>query len=223
MTGKNLIQSNFLKTRQKAFVEKTERVVTALYLVSSFITDKEPLKWQIREKALETFSYAQKGFKNSTLDNIESIINLVSLANRSALISPMNSELLDKGLRMLTSDISQTETLDDNFFEVRKQIDVSSHLEEVEKYKKDITRGKDIAPIYKGQTKVPKKTFNRKDKRRDKVVEALKRKRDSSIKDIARQVKGCSEKTIQREVNSLIAEGVVTKKGERRWSVYSLG
>jgi hypothetical protein len=42
----------------------------------------------------------------------------------------------------------------------------------------------------------------------------------SSIKDISRAVKGCSEKTIQRELALLIEQGLVEKRGERRWSLY---
>lgn len=42
----------------------------------------------------------------------------------------------------------------------------------------------------------------------------------SSIKDIAKAIKDCSEKTIQRELNALIAKGVVVREGEKRWSVY---
>ncbi|MGC9602281.1 MAG: hypothetical protein ABSE76_00850 [Minisyncoccia bacterium] len=42
----------------------------------------------------------------------------------------------------------------------------------------------------------------------------------SSIKDISRAVKGCSEKTIQRELALLIERGLIEKRGERRWSVY---
>ena len=41
-----------------------------------------------------------------------------------------------------------------------------------------------------------------------------------SIKDISKVVKNCSEKTIQRELNTLISRGLVRKEGERRWSVY---
>ena len=42
----------------------------------------------------------------------------------------------------------------------------------------------------------------------------------SSIKEISRAVKGCSEKTIQRELALLIERGLIEKRGERRWSVY---
>ena len=41
-----------------------------------------------------------------------------------------------------------------------------------------------------------------------------------SIKDISKVIRNCSEKTIQRELNSLIRQGLVRKEGQRRWSVY---
>ena len=42
------------------------------------------------------------------------------------------------------------------------------------------------------------------------------------IKDLTPVIKGCSEKTIQRELATLVDKGIVNKEGERRWSVYSM-
>lgn len=52
------------------------------------------------------------------------------------------------------------------------------------------------------------------------ILELVRKKKSVSIKDIAREIKGCSEKTIQRELNVLIEQGLVRREGERRWSVY---
>lgn len=41
-----------------------------------------------------------------------------------------------------------------------------------------------------------------------------------SIKDICMAITDCSEKTVQRELNALIGEGLIKREGERRWSVY---
>lgn len=43
-----------------------------------------------------------------------------------------------------------------------------------------------------------------------------------SIKDISDNIKDCSEKTIQRELNSMIENGLIKREGKRRWSQYSL-
>lgn len=53
-----------------------------------------------------------------------------------------------------------------------------------------------------------------------KVLDFVKKNKGVSIKDISAVVRGCSEKTIQRELASLITQGLVRKVGERRWSQY---
>jgi DNA-binding transcriptional ArsR family regulator len=56
--------------------------------------------------------------------------------------------------------------------------------------------------------------------RKSLILDLVKKNKGISIKEIAAVVKGCSEKTIQRELSSLIEEGLVERQGERRWSVY---
>ena len=52
------------------------------------------------------------------------------------------------------------------------------------------------------------------------ILELVRKKKSLSIKEIAAVIKGCSEKTIQRELALLIGQGLVRKVGERRWSLY---
>lgn len=58
--------------------------------------------------------------------------------------------------------------------------------------------------------------------RRTRVLNLLKEKGHASIKDISDSITDCSEKTIQRELISLIKDNLVVREGERRWSVYKL-
>jgi hypothetical protein len=59
------------------------------------------------------------------------------------------------------------------------------------------------------------------DNKRTSIVLGFVRKHaGSSIKDISKVIKDCSEKTIQRELSLLIEQGFIEKRGERRWSVY---
>ena len=53
-------------------------------------------------------------------------------------------------------------------------------------------------------------------------MSVIKNKENVSIKDISTLIRDVSEKTIQRELISLIDAGVVLRHGERRWSTYSL-
>ncbi len=58
--------------------------------------------------------------------------------------------------------------------------------------------------------------------RRERILSIIKDKGQASIKDVSTVITDCSEKTIQRELMSLISEGQIKKDGERRWSRYSL-
>lgn len=60
------------------------------------------------------------------------------------------------------------------------------------------------------------------DDRRKIVLALIKQKPALTVKDIARSIPHVSEKTIQRELFSMVSEGTLIKRGERRWSTYSL-
>lgn len=76
----------------------------------------------------------------------------------------------------------------------------------------------------------PKKTVEQTDtsvaqsalSRRSRILSVLKDKGQASIKDIAEIIADCSEKTIQRELQSLIKDGTIVREGDRRWSRYSI-
>jgi hypothetical protein len=54
------------------------------------------------------------------------------------------------------------------------------------------------------------------------ILSTIRSKGESSIKDLTDVIKGCSEKTIQRELISLVGSGDLFKTGERRWSRYTI-
>ena len=62
----------------------------------------------------------------------------------------------------------------------------------------------------------------RKVSRRDQILNLFVKGVDVSIKDVATRIKGCSEKTIQRELNALVYDNKIVRIGEKRWSRYML-
>ncbi len=58
--------------------------------------------------------------------------------------------------------------------------------------------------------------------RAERIKTVLEAKPQATIKDISEIITDVSEKTIQRELNSLIEKGQVHREGERRWSKYSV-
>lgn len=63
---------------------------------------------------------------------------------------------------------------------------------------------------------------NDRDDRRKIILALIKQKPSLTVKDIAKSIPHVSEKTIQRELLAMVAEGILAKRGERRWSTYSL-
>ena len=58
--------------------------------------------------------------------------------------------------------------------------------------------------------------------RRTRIRTIIEAKGEATIKDISEIITDCSEKTIQREINAMIADGQIQRHGERRWSKYTL-
>lgn len=58
--------------------------------------------------------------------------------------------------------------------------------------------------------------------RAERIKTVLEAKPQATVKDVAEIITDVSEKTIQRELNSLIEKGQVIREGERRWSKYSV-
>lgn len=58
--------------------------------------------------------------------------------------------------------------------------------------------------------------------RKNKIIKLIKEKKEVMIKDISRLITDCSEKTIQRELSSLVEQGILNKIGKKRWSRYTL-
>jgi hypothetical protein len=56
--------------------------------------------------------------------------------------------------------------------------------------------------------------------RRGVILHFVLQNKGVSIKEICAVVPDCSEKTVQRELGALIAEGLIKREGERRWSIY---
>ena len=63
---------------------------------------------------------------------------------------------------------------------------------------------------------------NQGSKRKQAIIKFIKDKKQVMVKDISFFIKDYSEKTIQRDLISLVKAGVLKKEGERRWSRYMI-
>jgi hypothetical protein len=79
-----------------------------------------------------------------------------------------------------------------------------------------------VAPVKTEGVKTTEGSMPGAASRRERVIEVLRDNPNATIKDITSVVTECSEKTIQRELISMIKDNIVVREGERRWSKYTL-
>lgn len=213
-------------------LKKTEKIVSAIYLITSLIKDNEPMKWELREgsmsllSVLMTLNGVEAVDKNRLLQSFflssVQLISYLNISRTSGLISSMNSKLIIDEIHMLVEYIKQQTLssvhsagfiLSDSFFAT----DMPAQSAKKEGLNHTLNASHD--KLAKNKAIIIK---DKKDTRKNHIIELLKKSSNLTIKDFVRVIKDCSEKTIQRELIDLVKTGVVKKEGERRWSTYSL-
>lgn len=253
------LQSNFdiysFFKRDSDFVflcKKTEKISSALYLLTNLMPDSEPIKWNLRNLSLKLLSYVvslKNGLGNDKEQygekirscNLE-ITSLLEVAMYGNLLSGMNVSIVKRELFALLSHIEKprpfkknhTPFIEDTFFNISSE--ESSPLGDKTQIRTDVSSSrtnfpqsiKDNFSHLSGVGKIPAhlKEFGpiavKKNQRKSIIIGLIKRKKQIMIKDVAGALGNWSEKTIQRELSALVQEGVLKRVGERRWSKYSL-
>lgn len=94
---------------------------------------------------------------------------------------------------------------------------------EIEKIEKDNFTAKSfVGKSEVKQTVKPRKSENRKQNRREQILSLFTKGVEISIHDISKKVIGCSIKTLQRELNTLVLDKKIDRIGDKRWSKYIL-
>lgn len=216
--------------------KKTEKLVSAIYMITNLFSDAEPMKWTLRKKAsdLVSFILGYKDIKDSSLTdfsyNIKSrileLVSLLEVSYRAGLISQMNHSIIKHEFNNLSdvfnapvsTKVPAHENISKSFFSVpdHRNHEQISHTQNAQ------INDQHENLVIKDNTKISEKDGFKKSNRQNIILNLLKKKNDLTIKDIALVIRDCSEKTIQRELISLIDKGVLKRTGERRWSKYSL-
>lgn len=174
---------------------KGERIAVASYRVTDFLPDSEPLKWKIRDHAGALVTLPLSKIE----EHVTALHSLYTMASEASLWRGSNFTILA-----------------DECVALRQLV-----LEEAKPY---LMGGG--APVTITAPRAPKKiihasTHSGDGARAEKVLTVLKEKGASGISTIAAALPDVSEKTVQRQLNSLVEKGLVLKDGERRWSRYS--
>lgn len=216
--------SPFLRNDFHTFVvQKTEKLASAMYLVTGFIPPDDPMKGRLRTYVLdlvETSTDPKKardsGYHEGFGSRCLEIAAVLTLAQRAGFVSSMNARILSDEYAELASFVKNHR---EKVFGIRT-VDVGR--EEYPTLSAE-THEPEEQPIkdnnYKRQYK---RTFNNKShiNRKDKILSLLENKDRITVNDAIKSIDGCSEKTIQRELMSLVNGGVLIKEGKKRWTTY---
>ncbi len=210
--------------------KKTERLVSAIYLLSGIISDKEPIKWQMREAGLEMIAQSlSMSDRNGLVATSLNLISFLEISHLSQLISEMNYQVLKQEFEGLiqTAQVEEKRnnprsiSFPENFLTVAEPAPAQENTNVLYKGQNTmsdrVSFKKPAESVRSGEQKQKDKT-----NRQDLILALLKKGNDLGIKDFTTSIKDCSEKTIQRELASLISKGLIKKEGEKRWSKYSI-
>jgi hypothetical protein len=209
---------------------KSEKIAHVLLVLAerSEVKDRE-VAYKLASLAAElphTFAHFAAGEMDASIvvADIFSLLSKVRLATTSGFISKENSPILLNEYEQLAERFSLSvhpspfTSIQD--FSV-SEIESSEGPERQPRLTQEtqLSKGQDIN---KGQANGQVKDSHKgQSPRMEKILQFVRSNANSSIKEIASVIKGCSEKTIQRELAVLIQQGLIKKVGERRWSVYT--
>ena len=239
---------------------KTNKLITALYMVTDMIDDREPLRNKLRTLGTEIVSdtYSISTFPNinvsiKAISKCSETISFLEIASTISIISEMNCNILKKefgelrtALEALIHGPNMWNSQSDLSLFFKEDIALSS-TKNKDEHKKPIGH---FTPtrigVQKGSTlmkALSNKAYSMSDRgsdfdvlkknRQAEIISIIKDSYQSSggtlgltITDIKDKAKGpiasCGEKTLQRELVSMVERGVLYKMGSKRWSRYLL-
>lgn len=206
--------------------QRALKITEALYRTTDMMFDGEPLKWSLRNTAVEILNIVS-GLKSggqaneaNKLDKLISNLFLkLELASSGTFISRMNFEVLEREYSILSNHIKKredepllleyrTEPISDTILDKSISDNESDKIKEIPEQKEEKVEEKKLEPD-QGRKAV--------------IVSALEGNGRSSVSDIAKLFNGTiGEKTVQRELNALVEVGAIKKEGEKRWRRYFL-
>ena len=229
---KSIFSNIFEKDIRRVFIyKKAERLAKAIHLITPAFVDAVSLRNRLDAIAVgivDAATLTGSAARDAMGRELLALSSVLGIARTSGLLSTMNAELIAREAHLLLQEVAAYE-------EPRLFLDDAPSLAEIarEAGKQGSARATASEPqstpkktqTNKGQSKrqiKDKSTTAPVSDRREAILSILSSKGSSSIKDISTVIREVSEKTIQRELAALVEEGIVAKRGERRWSVYTI-
>ena len=211
---------------------KTDKLITALYMVTDIMDKDEPLRNKLRTLGAGIISdmHATPG---NALNKISETLSFLDIALAINLISEMNFAILRKEFLGLKKSIEEKHrtpvALSELFAEVEDPILPLSPAKggsasggKGQKTRIGVQRGGTLLHALQNVSDKPNEHRNQ---RKENIKGVLKDKAEGmSIKDIGEVLKSkgqaIGEKTLQRELISMVKDNLLYRTGSKRWSKY---
>jgi hypothetical protein len=250
---------------------KTNKLITALYMVTDILDKDEPLRNKLRTLGAGIISDIHQieiNYNGHTaslaVEKISEINSFLDIASAVNIISEMNTNILKKEFSELNKSIlsaqTERELMGENTVS-NKEINIEEFLAEKEsplfittppfrhpssarrggnpkgQLRIGVQKGSTLLKALSDKTGAMSDTKSNhpngeafdalKKQRREEIINIIqKNNKTATIKDIKDKAYGslvsCGEKTLQRELVSMVKDGVLNKTGEKRWSKYQL-
>lgn len=200
-------------------IKKSERLASALHVVTGSMSPVEPIRQRLRDGSLDLVEQVTnderlaRGAESITARCV-GLSAMIETAQVAGMISAVNARLISEEYASLARFVR------DRYAVIRAK-DQDLH---------DVSLKQSSPTIYKGQKDI---TLSRtelervvavsdpvSDSRRSSILSLFSNRDAISIRDAVVAIPNVSEKTIQRELLAMVTEGVLVKEGERRWSIY---
>lgn len=240
---KAIFSNVFEKDIRRVYLyKKSERLAKAIQLVAPAFADSPALKDRLDRVAIGLIDAAVRppaAARDALSRELLTLSSILSIARTGGVLSSMNSDLIANEAHQLLAEVVSYEeprvTLPDvpSLAALAKAApqtsDAAAQLRSIARITYDPALEGKEGVSDKGQSKGHVKDIAPREgngggnaARRESILAVLRAKGPSYIKDISLTVRDVSEKTIQRELSALVAEGKVTRKGDRRWTTYEL-
>lgn len=231
---------------------QVEAISKAVYLVTGLFEENEPLKMSLRRVAVDCIENTNKKYsliKLNSLIKLSKDIDLISSMNADILSKVIDEQLSILNLEEKTNIKNKDDIKIDDVFTLDNPESYTGDVKEkVNTINPVAINHADAVIVNKGneksslmtddisEKKIPNITIHNNTQniktinnismdigsRRKRILEIVKTRGAVTINEFIDSIKGCSSKTIQRELTSLVLSGTLKKTGERRWSRYSL-
>lgn len=215
--------------------KKTEKIVSVILYIMSETKETRATATHIeiiRDRALKTHEISLETLNYQTHEQVEGITRLVHglVALDSTLrIAHMARVIPTDIFALITDQLDSVFRYLNNHYLQNRGIKVEELVMEKEDKKSPARLTKSSEPRQR-RVNIPAGdistdaylVYSQMTDRSERIKTVLEAKPQATIKDISEVITDVSEKTIQRELNSLIEKGQVLREGERRWSRYSV-